>query len=114
MIGVLTLNWIQSYFLHPNAMWFHTPKSVFKRVEGLEYLIKCDYKISKLPIKLSNFHKQILQYWKIMFTHNFTPYGSTLWIAIAINRKSLFKKEWNEREVLFIVDLFDEAGQFLE
>ena len=60
MIGVLKMNWIKSYLAQPNSMWFHIPKSVFKKVGGLEFLLKCDFEISKLPIKLSKFHKQIL------------------------------------------------------
>jgi len=116
MIGVLKLNWIKSYLTQPNSIWFHIPKCIFKKVGGLEFLLKCDFEITKLPIKLSNFHKQILQYWKMIFTHNFTPHGSTLWSnrTIMANRKSLLKQEWLEKNVLFVADLIDEAGQFIQ
>jgi len=30
------------------------------------------------------------------------------------NRKSLFKQEWLEKNVLFVADLIDEAGQFIQ
>lgn len=72
MIGVFKLNWIKAYLAKPNSIWFHIPKCLFQNVGGLEFLLRCDFDITKLPIKLSDFHRQILLYWKMMFTHNFT------------------------------------------
>ncbi len=37
MVGVLKLNWIKMYLAQPNSMWFHIPKSVFKKVGGLDF-----------------------------------------------------------------------------
>jgi len=38
---------------------------------GTKFLLKCDYKIEKLPIKLSDFHQQALLAWKLIYKHNF-------------------------------------------
>ncbi len=112
MVGVLKLNWIQMYLAQPNSMWFHIPKSVFRKVGGLDVLLKCDFEVSKLPIKLSKFHKQILYYWKMIFTQNVSPHWNNR--TITINRKTVFKKEWYGKNVLHVVDLLDETGQIIQ
>ncbi len=116
MVGVLKLNWIKMYLAQPNSMWFHIPKSLFKKVGGLDFLLKCDFEVSKLPIKLSKFHKQILYYWKMIFTQNVSPHCSTLLNnrTITVNRKTVFKKEWYGKNVLHVVDLLDETGQIIQ
>lgn len=110
----------KSFLAQPDSIWFHVPKCLFKNVGGLEFLLCCDFDISKLPVKLSDFHKQILliglHYWKMMFTHKFTQHGSTLWNnrTITINRKTLFKQEWYEKKVLYVTDLMDENGHLMQ
>lgn len=44
--------------LQPNWMWFHIPRSLFKKVGGLDFLLQCDFEISKSLVKLSNFYRQ--------------------------------------------------------
>jgi len=99
----------------PDSLWYHIPKNIFDKVEGLEFLLKCDFEISKLPVKLSDYHKQVLHYWKMVFTHNLTPHGSTLWNnrVITISRKTLFFRNWFEKGIIFITDILDEQGNFL-
>ena len=71
---------------------------------------------TKIPTKLSNFHRQILQYWKMIFTQKCSPHGSTLWNSrvITINRKSIFKSDWYEEGILFVNDLLDCNGNLLD
>ncbi len=116
MVGVFKLNWIKAYLAQPDSIWFHVPKCLFQKVGGLEFLLRCDFEISKLPIKLSDFHKQILPFWKMVFTHNFTPHISTLWNnrAITLNSKTLFKQEWYDKNILFVTDLVDKNGTLLQ
>ncbi|XP_014881606.1 uncharacterized protein LOC106942783 [Poecilia latipinna] len=96
-------------------MWFHIPKSIFKSLGGLDFLLKCDFELTKIPILLSNFHKQVLHFWKMVFTHNFTPHGSIVWNnrSILINRKSIFKTDWYEKGILFVTDLMGSDGLLL-
>lgn len=39
---------------------FHIPRSLFEETGGLDFILKRDYDVSRIPIKLSNFHKQVL------------------------------------------------------
>lgn len=36
---------------------------------SIEFVLKCDFQVENLPIKLSSFHKQVLLCWKFMYTH---------------------------------------------
>lgn len=51
----------------------------------------------------------------MVFTHNFSPHGATLWNnrAIVLNRKTLFIPSWYENNIIFITDIFDSHGQVL-
>lgn len=66
MIGMFRINWIKACLAQSQSIWFHIPKNIFKKVGGIDFLLKCDYEITKLPVKLSEFHKQIL--FMFMFT----------------------------------------------
>ncbi len=76
----------------------------------------CDFDINKITLALSKFHSQILHFWKMIFSHNFTPHNSVLWnnITILINRKSVFKAEWFDKGILFVTDLMDCKGVLLD
>ncbi len=39
---------------------------MFKECGGILFLLQCDFEFSKLPIKLSAFHQQVLLYWKLI------------------------------------------------
>lgn len=67
MLGTFKIKWLKEFLLKPDSIWFHIPKSIFKRFGGLNFLLKCDFEIPKIPFKLSEFHKQVLHHWK-MFT----------------------------------------------
>lgn len=115
MVEVFRLNWIKAFLANPDALWFHISKNIFDKIGGLEFLLKCDFEVSKLPVRLSEYHKQVLSYWKMVFTHNFTPHGSTLWNnrVITVNRKMLFIHSWYKKGVIFVTDLLDDQGNFL-
>lgn len=115
MIGMFRVNWLKAFLDKPNSLWFHIPKNIFDKVGGLEFLLKCDFDIPKLPVKLSNYHKQVLYYWKLVFAHNFSPHGSTLWNnrVITINRRTLFKRNWYEKGIIFVKDILDDQGNLL-
>lgn len=116
MFGTFKIKWLKTYLSQPDSMWFHIPRNLFKQVGGLDFLLQCDFEVTKIPVKLSKFHKQVLQYWKMIFTHNFSPHGSTLWNnrVIIINRKSLYKYDWYEKGIVFVIDILDDTGNLLE
>ncbi|XP_024122537.1 uncharacterized protein LOC112143031 [Oryzias melastigma] len=115
MVGTFKIKWLKAFLLQQNSIWFHIPKNIFSQIGGISFLLKCDFEITKLPIALSNFHKQTLLFWKMFYTHNFTPHGSTLWNnrTILVNRKSVFKQDWFNQNIVFVKDLMDSEGNLL-
>lgn len=116
MVGTFRINWIKACLSQPDSIWFHIPRSLFSKIGGLEFLLKCDFEVGKISVKLSNFHKQILNFWKMLFKHNFSPHRSTLWNnrVILSNRRSLFKQSWFEKGIVFVTDLLDDTGNVFD
>lgn len=115
MDGSIKLKWLQSFINNSNNIWFYFPKVIFEKLGGIEFLLKCDFEISKLPIKLSNFHKQVLQYWKMIYKHNFSPHTNSIWNnrCILIKRKSIFYKDWMDHGIWTVLHLLDNDGNVL-
>lgn len=65
MNGMVQINWLKHFLTNNNRFWFCAPRSIFKSVGGIEILLRCD--LQKLPLKLSEFHKQVLLYWKLIY-----------------------------------------------
>ncbi len=87
------INWIKNCLSNNNELpWFWIPNLIFKCCGDLTFLLSCNFKCSKLPIKLSNFHTQALESWKIVFKHNFSPHTCIIWNNenIFSGNKSLF------------------------
>ncbi len=61
--GTLKMNWLKS-LLNNNNFWFHILRVLFKKL-GVEFLLSCDFTVQRLPVKISQFHQQVLLYWKI-------------------------------------------------
>jgi len=115
MNGTIKLKWLQNFIIKCDNFWFDFPFKIFKMFGGIHFLLRCDFNISKLPINLSNFHQHVLQYWKLIYKHNFTPHMVPIWNnrCILIKRKSFFYGEWMEKGVWSIVHLLDNYGNFL-
>ncbi len=87
------INWIKNCLSNYNTLpWFWIPNLIFKCCGDLTFLLSCNFKCSKLPIKLSHFHKQAPESWKIVFKHNFSPHTCIIWNNenILSGNKSLF------------------------
>ncbi len=52
--------WMRQYLQNSSSIWNIIPRSIFSHLGGLEFLLMCNYKIEKLPIKLSKFYQQVL------------------------------------------------------
>lgn len=93
MNGVLKLRWLQNFIINMDSLWFDLPSKIFSKVGSILFLLKCDFD-SKLPIKLSKFHEQVLQYWKLIYKHNYTPHDVPIWNNryILIRKKSFLSK----------------------
>lgn len=113
--GTLKINWLKSWIKNYNSLWYCIPNFMFKKLGGLNLLLVCDFDIKKLPISLSEFHKQILLYWKMLYVHNFSPHLSVIWNNryILHRNKSLFYEDWYENNIWSILHLMDDEGNLL-
>ena len=67
MNRILMIKWLRSFLRNHDEIWLSIPSLVFNKVGSIEFLLVCDFEISKLPIKLSKFHQKVLLNWKMMF-----------------------------------------------
>ncbi len=74
-----------------------------------------DYKIEKLPVKLSAFHMQVLLGWKLIYKHNFSPHHYYIWnnCTILYKQKSTFMKTWFDKGILFVGELLNYQGYLM-
>lgn len=81
----------------------------------MEFLLRCDFTPQRLPIKLSQFHQQVLLYWKLLYNHNFTPHKTPIWNNryITIRNKSLYNKDWMEKGIWSVLHLVNSRGCFI-
>ena len=66
-------------------------------------------------IKLSNFHKQALLAWKLIYKHSFSPTSLYIWNNenIFYKNKSLFYRKWFDHGIIYVKQLFNAGGQLL-
>lgn len=116
MNGSLKLKWLQTFIKQVDNIWFNLPRCIFLSFGGVEILLKCDFEINKLPVKLSKFHQQVLLYWKLIFKHNFSPHNTPIWNNqyLLIKRKSFYWKEWADQGIWSIRHLIDNRGNILD
>lgn len=82
----------------------------------IDFILRCDYDLNKLPVKLSDFHQQVLLYWNLMLKHNFSPHNTPLWNnnrCILSNRKSLFLGTWMEKGIWALTHFMGNFGNLL-
>jgi len=99
------INWIKHFLKNPTSTWNFIPNYIFSKVGGLEFLLLCDYKIEKIPLILSKFHKQMLLAWSLIYKHNFSPHRCFIWNnqLIKFKNKSLFYKTWFNNNIFLVI-----------
>lgn len=109
---MIKLKWLQDFINIKNRFWFHILSKIFLDCGGIEYLLACDFSISKLPLKLSKFPKQVLLNWKMVYSHNFTPHNAPTWNnrCILLKRKSLYYEDWVKKVIWSVAHLIDSSG----
>ncbi len=93
------INWLNKYLKNQHSSWYIFPQQAFSFVGGITFLLMCNYNKSKIPIKLSNFHQQVLLAWAFIYKHNFTPHTFFIWN----NQNILFFNQW-------FIQLFNSRG----
>ena len=68
---IFKIKWIQNYLRNKDCIWNIIPSLIFQQI-GLEFLLKCNFDMGKIPIKCANFHKQLLLTWNLMYKQ-FSP-----------------------------------------
>ncbi len=113
--NVFKINWITQYLKKKDNMWHTFPNFLFKSVGGLEFLLKCNYCIDKIPVKLARFHQQALMAWVLAYKHNFSPRRYYIWNNkyILYKHKSLFLNVWFENNIFLISQLMNSDGVLL-
>lgn len=113
--GTLKINWLKSWIKNSDLFWYCVPNYIFNKIGGLKLILLTDFSIDKLPIKLSEFHKQVLLYWKMLYVHNYSPHSTIIWNNrfILHRNKSLFFKDWLEKNIWSVVHLMDANGYIL-
>ncbi len=95
------INWLRNYLKKTSSIWNIIPAYVFSQLGGLNFLLLCSYSIEKIPVALSNFHKQALLAWPMIFKHNFSPTSYFIWNNknTCYKHKSLFLRTGIKRIV---------------
>ncbi len=96
--NTLKINWAKHFIKNPTSIWNFIPHYIFSKFGGFNFLLLCNYNAEKLPAKLSNFHKQALLAWALLYKHNFSPHKYFIWnnSDILYKNKSLFYQCWFE------------------
>ncbi len=105
------INWLRNYLKKTSSIWNIIPAYEFSQLGGLHFLLLCSYSIEKIPVALSNFHKQALLAWSI-FKHNFSPTSYFIWNNknICYKHKSLFFENWFKNGINQVSQLFYQNG----
>ncbi len=106
------MNWIKHCLCENNFPWFSIPNIIFKKCGGLHFLLACGFKCNKLPVKLSNYYKQALDAWKLIYKHNFSPHSCVIWNNqyILFKNKTIFWSDWFNKGLIFVTDLLNQSG----
>ncbi len=106
------IKWIKTFLNNPTSCWNFIPNHIFNSVGGLNFLLRCNFDISKMPLSLSNFHKQALISWSLIHDYNFSPHSYFIWNNknIRYKNKSLFFHNWFDKNILLVSQLLDDRG----
>ena len=66
--GTLKINWLKSWIKCHSLFCFCIPNFLFNQLGGLKLLLISDFDVNKLPESLSEFHEQMLLFWKMFHT----------------------------------------------
>uniref|UniRef100_A0A3P9M210 Reverse transcriptase domain-containing protein n=1 Tax=Oryzias latipes TaxID=8090 RepID=A0A3P9M210_ORYLA len=116
--NVLKIKWLKNFLKSETSFWNFIPKYISDKLGGLPFLLFCNFKIEKIPLKLSNFHKQVLLTWTLIYKHNFSPHRYYIWNNADILhknmiRKSIFLENWFEKNISLVTQLMNPQGNLM-
>ena len=106
------IKWLKKYLQNPTSLWNFISHRVFSNLGGLNFLLLCNYSIPKIPLKLSNFHRQALLAWTLIYKHNFSPHSCFIWnnCNIVYKNKTLYLDTWFNNGITLVSQLFKTDG----
>ncbi len=113
--NVFKINWLIQYLKNKDSIWNSFPNYLFKQLGDLEFLLKCNYSIEKIPVTLAKFHKQALMAWMLAYKHNFSPRRYYIWNNkdILYKNKSLYFDYWFGNNIIVVSQLLNNDGVLL-
>ena len=117
MIKALRLAWIPRLLNPVSLNWKSIPDYFFKKLGGLNLMLRCNYDVKYLDPKLPAFYKDILSFFsKFKSQYNYEQGQEIILFnnkAILIDGKPFFFREWFSKGIICINDLLNENGKFL-
>ena len=96
--------------------WCTVPYHFFRKLGGLNFLLKCNYDPKHLP-QLPIFYRNILQFFKELKAIYGYDQGSDLVLLnnreILVDNKTVYLNNWVENHVISITDLLKDDGNYL-
>lgn len=116
MLKAMRLAWIPRLLKHANSNWNSVPDFFLRRLGGLNFLLRCNYDVIFLHLKLPTFCKDMLSFFddlKTLYNYNLGQIVLFNNWEILIDSKPFFIQEWFSKGIILIRDLLDEQGQLL-
>lgn len=117
MIKGLRLSWISRLLDSDGQNWKSIPDHFFKKLGGLNFLLRCNYDVKYVDPKLPSFYKDILSFCaELKSKYKYEQGHETILFnnrAILIEGKPFFLREWFSKGIICIKDLLNENGQVM-
>lgn len=97
------------------SIWNVFPNYIFNSIGGIHFLLKCNFSVDKIPVKLAGYHRQALLAWNLIYKHNFSPHSYCIWNNkdILFKNKSLFYHTWFNEGIIWVKQLINSNGYLL-
>ena len=115
----LKIAWVKRIIDNEDVAWKVIPNYATCQYGGLQFLVKCDYNIKSLNLEyLPEFYHKVLSYWhesKLLIDNKVKSVkNQIIWNNqnIAVDGKSIFFRNWFNKDIVYISDLLDEDSNF--
>lgn len=69
-------------------MWYIITNLICKNVGSIDFLLKCDFVINKIPTQLCSFHRQVFKAWRFTLKRNLSASKYLMWNHRCIKNKN--------------------------
>lgn len=103
------MKWWKEYLKNLESLWYFIPNNIFKKVGCMQFLLQCNYNVSKRPMKVS----ATGCCGKTLFCSQLLPHKTIIWDneCIVSKNTSIFLKHWVDKKLIYLADLQNEEGQ---